>query len=652
MADRFIQQWQFPAQGNFAFMQRDGGPMLPRDGGPMLPRDGGPMLPRDGGPMLPRDGGPMLPRDGGPMLPRDGGPMLPRDGGPMGPMMPRHDGPMLHRHGAPMLQRDGGPMLQRDGGPMLQRDGGPMLQRDGGPMLQRVGGPMLQRDGGPMLQRDGGPMLQRDGGPMLQRDGGPMLQRDGGPMLQRDGGPMLQRDGGPMLQRDGGPMLQRDGGPMLQRDGGPMLPRDGGPMLPRDGGPMLPRDGGPMLQRDGGPMLQRDGSFLYQHGASLQNECHLMLQGNPSMQGPSMHPNRQGDGMWTFGENRPLDKDMFQHWLSSFLAYRKNKLPPESEPTRTCSVTEARELIYGALSLVSQLKTLCQTLQSSAESKEAWAQEFPKAAKIHAELQSRMKKLEEPGYIQSLKRKLRMVQKKRLRQQRAKQETEEDKEATERAAEREAKIDQWRMQCIHEVEERKKERELKAAADSVLSEVRKKQADAKKMLDVLRSLEKLRKLRKEAAGRKGVFPPQSADVTFENHIQRLRAMVHKRVALYDVEERALNVILEGEQEEERQRDKEKRMKKEKDKVIKLQQEVDSVLFGNPDTIPPVHPLQPFRQYYMQAEHSVVSLVQIRREWDRFLVPPDHPDGSSIPRGWVLPKPPSSETWATAVLQTE
>lgn len=47
------------------------------------------------------------------------------------------------------------------------------------------------------------------------------------------------------------------------------------------------------------------------------------------------------------------------------------------------------------------------------------------------------------------------------------------------------------------------ERELKAAADSVLSEVRKKQADTKRMVDILHALEKLRKLRKEAAGRKG-----------------------------------------------------------------------------------------------------------------------------------------------------
>lgn len=47
------------------------------------------------------------------------------------------------------------------------------------------------------------------------------------------------------------------------------------------------------------------------------------------------------------------------------------------------------------------------------------------------------------------------------------------------------------------------EQELKLAADSVLCEVRRKQADIKRMQDIMRSLEKLRKLRKEAASRKG-----------------------------------------------------------------------------------------------------------------------------------------------------
>jgi len=56
---------------------------------------------------------------------------------------------------------------------------------------------------------------------------------------------------------------------------------------------------------------------------------------------------------------------------------------------------------------------------------------------------------------------------------------------------------------LHFILELCQERELKLAADSVLCEVRKKQADVKRMQDILRSLEKLRRLRKEAALRKG-----------------------------------------------------------------------------------------------------------------------------------------------------
>ncbi|MEE6520137.1 hypothetical protein FKM82_017935 [Ascaphus truei] len=422
-------------------------------------------------------------------------------------------------------------------------------------------------------------------------------------------------------------------------------------------------------ERSGG---QSERHFMHQHRPNMPSEGHFMHQDryNVHGEGPVMHQDRLGDRMGQLGDNGPLpwqqhpehgpgsgaDVDneahqQAQQWLSTFLARRCKKLPTKSEPVKCPSITEARELVYGALRLVSQLTALCQDLERVAEDGEALAQEYPKADSIRKELERKMKGLEEPGYIDGLKRKLGRVRKKRLRQQRGKQETEEEKEEAERAAEREARIDRWRMRRIQQVEEKKRERELKAAADSVLSEVRKKQADVKRMLEVLRALEKLRKLRKEAAARKGVFPPPSADETFENHIRRLRTMVQKRTALYDAEERALRVMLEGEQEEERQREKEKKHKREREKLQQQQREVPPY-FWRPYVLPPAHPLQPFRHYYLQAEHSVVSLVHIRHDWDQFLAPAEHPDASSVPRGWVLPGPPTSDTWATALTQAE
>ncbi|NXE12986.1 PDCD7 protein, partial [Lophotis ruficrista] len=268
---------------------------------------------------------------------------------------------------------------------------------------------------------------------------------------------------------------------------------------------------------------------------------------------------------------------------------------------------------------------------------------------VRQELREIVRPLREPGYWEALGRKTERARKRRLRLQRRKQEAKEAKEQeAARAAEREAKIDQWRAKCIQEVEEKNRERELKAAADSVLSEVRKKQADTKRMVDILRALEKLRKLRKEAAARKGVCPPPSADEAFENQVESLQTLLKKRTELYEAEERALRVMLEGEQEEERKREMEKKQKKEREKLLQQKLEIDSKLFGNPDEFPLAHLLQPFREYYLQAEHSVAALIQIRHEWDQYLVPADHPEGSCIPPGWVLPSLPTNDTWATAV----
>ncbi|KAG8575057.1 hypothetical protein GDO81_009428 [Engystomops pustulosus] len=401
-----------------------------------------------------------------------------------------------------------------------------------------------------------------------------------------------------------------------------------------------------------GGLFEKDAPFPHREVPALRRDPNVPPQNsNPFVSQPSPHIE---DRVMHFEKSGPSDKDIFVQWLSCFLSRQRQKPPTKPDVPKAASIGEARELIYGALSLVSQLDSLCQALESRNQAGEPWTGEYEKAADIQVDLEKRLKQLEKPGYIQGVKRKLDRVQKKRLRGQRRSQAAEEEaKVAAERSAEKEASIDLWRMRRIQEVEERKRERELKATADHVLAEVRKKQNDVKKMLDVLKSLEKLRKLRKEAAGRKasfflGVCPPPSADEKFANHINRLRTMVHKRSALYDAEEKTLRVILEGEQEEERQREKDKRLKKEKEKTLQKQRELDTVLFGDTEPLPSLHPLLPFRQYYLQAEHSVVSLVQIRHEWDQFLVPPDHPDGSSIPRGWVIPAPPSNDTWATAL----
>ncbi|XP_004578039.2 programmed cell death protein 7 [Ochotona princeps] len=339
-----------------------------------------------------------------------------------------------------------------------------------------------------------------------------------------------------------------------------------------------------------------------------------------------------------------------RQWLEAvFGTPRRTSCPLPQRSAPGPSLGEVRARLRGALRLVRRLRELGQALREAEADGAAWALLHVQAAPLRAQLTEQLQPLTQPAYVGEARRRLERVRRRRLRLREKTWEREAEREAeAARAAEREQEIDRWRVKCVQEVEEKKREQELKAAADGVLSEVRKKQADTKRMVDILRALEKLRKLRKEAAARKGVCPPASADETFEHHLQRLRKLIKKRSELYEAEERALRVMLEGEQEEERKRELEKKQRKEKEKILLQKREIESKLFGDPDEFPLAHLLQPFRQYYLQAEHSLPALFRIRHDWDQYLVPSDHPKGHSVPQGWVLPPLPSNDIWATAV----
>ncbi|KAL6084393.1 hypothetical protein STEG23_015774 [Scotinomys teguina] len=84
----------------------------------------------------------------------------------------------------------------------------------------------------------------------------------------------------------------------------------------------------------------------------------------------------------------------------------------------------------------------------------------------------------------------------------------------------------------------------------------------------------------------------------EHHPQQLRKFIKKRSELYEAEEIALQVMLEGEQEEERKRELEKKQRKEK--LLLQKRKIESKLLGDSDDFPVAHLLQLFHQYYLPA----------------------------------------------------
>ncbi|TSL68163.1 Programmed cell death protein 7 [Bagarius yarrelli] len=397
-------------------------------------------------------------------------------------------------------------------------------------------------------------------------------------------------------------------------------------------------------------------SFSNSYQASFQPNNNILANNYPVVQHQPNDPSQASLELSDTNRNH-CDADAWQRkqdeqWINAFLHKRNHTAPPPAKlsPPKQ-SVSDFRLKLYTAVQMLSEISKVCQTLKTNLENENAWTNSYSRAMELKGNLEESLKTLNHPDVVDKIKKKLALIKKKRARRRRKKAERKEEEQEREvRAAEKEAAIDKYQMKKIHEIEEKNRERELKLAADAVLSEVRKKQADAKRMLDILKALEKLRKLRKEAASRKGMFPEKESDEVFEGHLERLRTLIRKRTAVYGVEEKALRVMLEGEQEEERKRDHERRQKKEREKLLQKKREISTMLFGGncQQKVLLLHSHIPYQEYYTQAENSLPVLIQIRRDWDQFLVPVDHPDGSTIPQGWVLPDPPADDVWATAL----
>ncbi|XP_011607887.2 programmed cell death protein 7 isoform X2 [Takifugu rubripes] len=325
-------------------------------------------------------------------------------------------------------------------------------------------------------------------------------------------------------------------------------------------------------------------------------------------------------------------------WVRCFS--RNTEKPSHVPRKRKNSKSDFKPVLYTVAQLVTQLDAVCNTLRTNVSDGDLWTVSYNQALHIKKELEDKCA-LIDCGDFKAWKRKLHRNAERRTRKQRH----DAEKRRLEHISEKEAVIDAWRLRHIRGVEEKKKERELKLVADAILCEVRKKQADVKRMQDILRSLQRLHKLRKEAALRKGIVIERKCEEAFSCRLDQLNSVLKVRTSVYATEEKALKVMIEGEHEEEKRRDQEKQMKKKKEKLLLKKCMLDAVLFGEftSDAAP-----QPFIDYYNQAECSVGSLLQIRSEWDMFVVAADHPDGSSIPQNWIMPDQPSDEAWASSL----
>lgn len=248
---------------------------------------------------------------------------------------------------------------------------------------------------------------------------------------------------------------------------------------------------------------------------------------------------------------------------------------------------------------------------------------------------------------------LRMKVKKRIKKrERIKKQREEKYLSRQREIEQREQLHKeidGRLKKIHDkYGNKRQQKELKKIADKVLGEIRKKTQDITRATDLLKNLTKLRKLRKDRLLQQGVNTKPESDADFDDKVQDCLDVVKKQKKVYTAENKALQVMLDTEQEENKEKEREKIQQILRSQEIKRQKKVDRLLFGESEPVDMNDPMFMFSQYYDQAQVSVESLLQIRCDWDRFIVLEGTPGGNRIPDGFVLPEKPSSAKWASAL----
>ncbi|XP_019624144.1 PREDICTED: programmed cell death protein 7-like [Branchiostoma belcheri] len=343
-----------------------------------------------------------------------------------------------------------------------------------------------------------------------------------------------------------------------------------------------------------------------------------------------------------------VQADADRQWLSTWLTKRGlGTARTKGEKGPALTLPEVRQKLAEWRSLLDQLTEQKAVLTEAVGADEStWQAKMTRAADIKGSLTKMESMFGDEQLLTQLERKLSRIQKKRARMRRLREESYRRRQEDEqRCQDRHQKIDKWRNNILQKDLDAKREAELKKEVDDTLSEVRRKQSEATKSTELLKSLGKLRKLRKEANERKGVKTSSEAERLFECKLQDYIEMMVDRSKMYGEEERMLRAVVEEEQEEERERYRRARKKKEEKEARKKEARQLEMLFGPTDPLDTADPLLPYRQYYEQGDNSVQSLLHIRREWDMYLVPDGTVGATGVPLGWVVPSEPTSEVWA-------
>ncbi|XP_071492776.1 uncharacterized protein [Diadema antillarum] len=347
-------------------------------------------------------------------------------------------------------------------------------------------------------------------------------------------------------------------------------------------------------------------------------------------------------------EKPQVEETEDQKWVKTWLKGVQICRHRQKEKKSVVRISDAKQVLWKFLNLLEQLKVHKEQANESVQTDDdgKWELNCVQMKNIMEELASLQSKIRDQSFQEGLKDSIRRRRRKRERRRRHREEEWEMK--TEKIAREHERINAAMAKHLQAKQEKEQEEALQKEVDNTLSEVRKKKQEVHKSMELLRALRKLRKVKRESAERQGFTIPEELDVHFDKKVSSLETMMNKQKLLYVEEEKALQVMLEEEHEETRERERQKKQRKERERAEKAWKEQLEILFGECEELHLGHPLFMFRQFQQQADNDILSLINIRRQWDVFLVPETDQVGTSIPVSWVTPSDPSNHIWATAL----
>lgn len=316
---------------------------------------------------------------------------------------------------------------------------------------------------------------------------------------------------------------------------------------------------------------------------------------------------------------RKQDEDFISRY---FFGKKFKKLPTHKKSPM--KINEARTVLLEVISRKRQLKEMLNKINVSDDN-------FQVKLDLMKELQKDicdcLLKFD-PITVKLLQDKLKLRLKKRVNiRNRKKNFKKLKKRKLEEVAKKSEIIDKILNEKAEEVNAVKREDNLKRQADSVLHEVRRKNFDAKKILNTLNALSKLRELRSQQEIARGGYASQSLTDTFNTVITYFQGKWKGQLDLYQLEEKGLKVMLEENSLPE--------IKWTKSKYETIFYQWEQALFGDDAGENDLS-----GRVYKDMDY----LIDIRRQWDKYLVNSPTLMSSNIPIGWVVPVKTEDEEW--------